>query len=673
MKRIAITVGVILLLASGVGAWWWSLGSVPSSAPQEVVLRVERGGVEVKRAGSEEWRSASDRFSLSEADEVRTDATGRAAIRFFNVSEVRLRENSSLAIETASFVPDRPTTAVIRLRLMGGRIWSRVLRLFDLDSAFSVRTDTVIATVRGTAFDMSREPTGTAVLVSDSAVRMAPSDEREESGGLMVSEGFMARRSDGGEWTPAGRLGSEETESEWFRGNVQADRAFTDDVKLEVEDRLRARTVARPDHALFGLARLSEQLHLAVAGDGRAELYGRIVAYRLYGITSLLEDGKSGLAFQAFTSLEQELKNESPSPYLRRAAADVEFLFEDVGPDSPLYRMKQRLEDVSQAFAASDAAATLFQRIRAADSRLKETASLLDAGKLDEARTTLDAARQGMQNIERDLETGTGIASDHEKTLREKDEALRVRERELDARLMSDLAPEPATAATSTTVLPVATSTPEIAPPPVPTPPAIIPVASPPDAVAPPPVEAPWDTITLTATPNPVEAGQTAQLRVIGSRSDGTTADLTSLASFALFGNLGSLNGPSYQSSVAGSVTVEAAVLDHGVNKTARTSITVLAPVVLTSLTLTPNGGTSLRTGQTVSLTATAVYSSGLTKLVTPSATWMSSDSSIASVSLGTVIGGSKSGTATITAAYSEGGKTVTAALDVPVTSSFSQ
>lgn len=77
---------------------------------------------------------------------------------------------------------------------------------------------------------------------------------------------------------------------------------------------------------------------------------------------------------------------------------------------------------------------------------------------------------------------------------------------------------------------------------------------------------------------------------------------------------------------------------------------------------------TSVQTGQTIQLVATAVYSDSSTKVVTGSASWQSSNASAASVSLGTV-SGVASGSTQVSASYngvSSAPTTVTVSAPVP-------
>jgi uncharacterized protein YjdB len=89
-------------------------------------------------------------------------------------------------------------------------------------------------------------------------------------------------------------------------------------------------------------------------------------------------------------------------------------------------------------------------------------------------------------------------------------------------------------------------------------------------------------------------------------------------------------------------------------NATATQTISVTGatppPPTLTALQIS-GASTSLQTGQTIQLVATAVYSDNSTKVVTGTASWQSSNASAASVSLGTITG-MAAGSTQISASY---------------------
>ncbi len=155
----------VLVLASW---WFWSLGNLPVEAAQNVTLQVVKGTVSIQHAAdtNADWVEGQTGEALTVGDRVRTRASSEAVINLFGKAESRLAENSELQIDAAIAETDQQPLS-LNLHLIGGRMWSHVLRLLDLDSTVIVRVNNVVATVRGTAFDVDAQVAGPGSLVSD--------------------------------------------------------------------------------------------------------------------------------------------------------------------------------------------------------------------------------------------------------------------------------------------------------------------------------------------------------------------------------------------------------------------------------------------------------------------------------------------------------------------------
>ncbi len=152
-----IGIGAFCLAFFGMCVWWFlSLGRLPAVAEPLMTLTVERDSVEVRRAPSNHWVAAASGDEVKNGDEIRTASDGAATIHFFGIGESRLASSSEMSIFAAA-------STQISLHLSVGRVWTRVLRLLDLDSSFAVRTNSVAATVPRWALSVERWP---AALIS---------------------------------------------------------------------------------------------------------------------------------------------------------------------------------------------------------------------------------------------------------------------------------------------------------------------------------------------------------------------------------------------------------------------------------------------------------------------------------------------------------------------------
>lgn len=684
MKKWLIA-GAIAALVVCVGVYgFWSLGSVSlPRASSEIRLHVDEPLVEVRSGENGTWQSVTGDVTVSVHDEVRTGEHGRATIVFFGGSVSRLHEGTTVVVEDATHTMDRVETSVVQLRLTSGRVWSRVLSLFDLGSSFSVQTDRVVATVRGTAFDLGMSPTGTTVWVSDSSVYMkdlptgvATPAKKEES--FFMGEGHMATRRQDGTWTPVESMKTEDRSTPWFQKNMEEDHAFESDVRSALSAEFASLGTPRIGSLFERIVNASERLHIRFAGKNAPALYSAYVGRRLFAIKTLIDGGKSGLAFQAFTPLEADIVTmlQSPDaerlrPELRRTIRRCTVLLGDVSPTSPHYRLLQRLEDLNELISGDDQALRLYSRLMGIDTRFGTAARLIDSKAFEEARMNLDTAHQGILNVTKDLDLShAGMPAMEADALTAKRDGLMAREDALRAHLTEMMETPSSSDLESTTSTPATTATSTTSgttqkPPTTTTPPTGAASSTPVSTGA-----SQFSKILLAAQPNPVSVGSSSQLRVTGVRMDGSTVDVTSNATFTLIGNLGTLNGSTYTATQAGSVTINASVLDGGAPKTASVTMQVQAPVTLSRIDITSSNGTTLRAGMSTALTVTATYSSGLMSAVTTKATWQTSDASIGALSGSTLTTSpNASGSVTVTATYTEGGVTKTASLPITVTS----
>lgn len=157
--------------------------------------------------------------------------------------------------------------------------------------------------------------------------------------------------------------------------------------------------------------------------------------------------------------------------------------------------------------------------------------------------------------------------------------------------------------------------------------------------------------ISLTAESNSISIGATTQLTVGYTPSDTNVKNViysSSSESIATVSNTGLVTGIAQ-----GSATITATAQTESGTTTATCSITV-TPIAVTGVSLSSNSET-IKVGKTVTLVPTISPSNATNKNVT----WSSSDTSIATVSDGTVTGVS-AGTATITVTTVSESKTAT-------------
>jgi uncharacterized protein YjdB len=152
--------------------------------------------------------------------------------------------------------------------------------------------------------------------------------------------------------------------------------------------------------------------------------------------------------------------------------------------------------------------------------------------------------------------------------------------------------------------------------------------------------------ISVTPVNPSVPAGVVGQFTASGTYSDGTSHDLTTLATWASSNpSVATVNSSGLATALAAGTTSIAATLG---SISGSTTLTV-NPATLSSISVTPvNPG--IPAGNTVQAAASGTYSDGTSRDITPQVTWNSSDTSVATVNSSGLATAVAAGSATITA-----------------------
>lgn len=153
--------------------------------------------------------------------------------------------------------------------------------------------------------------------------------------------------------------------------------------------------------------------------------------------------------------------------------------------------------------------------------------------------------------------------------------------------------------------------------------------------------------ITVSPSSVSVNVGATQQFRATAAYTDGTTADVSSIAGWAVSNTTVATADSTgkVKAAAAGSATVMAQL--NGVTGSASLTVTA-APLTISSITIKP-ANLSVTIGATQQFQAVATYSDGTTGDVTSKTTWASSNTSAATISASGVATALAAGSATIT------------------------
>lgn len=148
MKKV---LAVLLVLVVAVGAFLYFPRGGVIEAVNAAVLAILNAGVDAQRSGQPDFGPALDGDVFANGDVVRADEKGRAVLTFFDGSTLAVEPKSRVRVVALSRTGSGGIDVTIEQTL--GRTWASVSKLATADSKFILRTPSMVATVRGTAWE----------------------------------------------------------------------------------------------------------------------------------------------------------------------------------------------------------------------------------------------------------------------------------------------------------------------------------------------------------------------------------------------------------------------------------------------------------------------------------------------------------------------------------------
>ena len=148
MKKVLV---VLLVIVVAAGAFLFIPRGAVVEAVNAAVLAVLNAGVDAQRTGEPEFGPAFDGDVFATGDVVRSDENGRAVLTFFDGSTISVDPSSRVRV--VSLVKTSDGGIQLLLEQTAGRTWASVATLVSPSSKFEIKTPSMTATVRGTAFE----------------------------------------------------------------------------------------------------------------------------------------------------------------------------------------------------------------------------------------------------------------------------------------------------------------------------------------------------------------------------------------------------------------------------------------------------------------------------------------------------------------------------------------
>ena len=167
IRIVAVTTTMTFVFATALGTTGIITQQGRVALGASTTLSIIAGEVAASDAGSSDFRPVSDGTLLRAGMTIRTGEASYAVLTYFEGSTVSLEPNTTLLIEALEAHPDG--TTVISMQQQLGKTWHSVTKLVNQGSKYEVKTPTLTATVRGTAFEVGVAQSAIGEFVSSLA------------------------------------------------------------------------------------------------------------------------------------------------------------------------------------------------------------------------------------------------------------------------------------------------------------------------------------------------------------------------------------------------------------------------------------------------------------------------------------------------------------------------
>lgn len=614
-KYLIIIIALLLLVLFGFLGYAWTLGAVEEVAPLSVHVHVVSGSAEVKPASSETYvrvNTDTDK-SVATGDTVKASESSVVEIVWGDQGVTRLENGSELVIEQAPELNTDETSA-IKLKLLNGSVWNRMVKLLDIDKPMQVRAGDVVATVRGTTYGIGLNQGSLDVFVDDSVVAV----EKEGQGEQLIADKQRLRFA--GSSTTIDEFGDDT----WLKDQQEKDMDFDQRYQEWIMKRAEKRT-AKTKGKSQGMVRLGERMRMITAGEAKAEKeiaylkrllalsvsdpehaddYLKRVQERLSKIKNkrVLREFHNIQSFLRRTELDrQRAKGIKPaSSTMLKAMRQRRLAMGDFGLQRLYLQALEIDEDIDELLYMSD---------ERRDASIT-VASLL--ARIDE----VDKAASSLSESERELVNKKTTAM--RKRLERWFELLSQREPQ-------EVTPIEEPLSTSTTpIIPATTGGGTVIKPPTTT-----------TTPKPVPVARVYQRIELIPSPSVISIKGSSTVKAYGVRTDGGVDEITSSVRFSLrTGAMGSMSANVFTAAFAGTATVDGTFVDPQGSRTASVTILVNAPVTvdpnaLVSVAIVTTSPLTVACGSSLPIKVMGTYGDGSKKDLTLMSQYATSDAKL--------------------------------------------
>ncbi|MBD3238589.1 MAG: hypothetical protein GF332_03050 [Candidatus Moranbacteria bacterium] len=346
--------------------------------PETKVLSVQ-GSALVKKSGQSNWIKLEKNFKLEQGDLIKTSYNSKATLVFFDSACAHISPDSQILLQDLFIDPATPARQQVNLKVISGKVWSRVLQLLDQKARYQVRSNNTVATVRGTAFDFIVSGDNVEITSVESVIQVDfYQDEQKtqkidnseflaENYQLFIDQKLLKTNSDQALIKKA--IQADKLKSHRFQENIKLDREFIDYLIEQKNKNLKQDHRILPDSKFYQIEKCKQELVGSFLSD--PERFIHYIINRLSEIYLLANQKSFDQAFSQLQDLELFIQanlsnfNDQDQKFIRSKIRNFmpgfSLLMRKSSPGSSLHDLKLRFEDLELKYFSSPNHKQFFQ------------------------------------------------------------------------------------------------------------------------------------------------------------------------------------------------------------------------------------------------------------------------------------------------------------------------
>ncbi|MBU0577710.1 FecR domain-containing protein [Patescibacteria group bacterium] len=396
-KRLVASTMVMLIAVTA--TLFFVEGGQVVNAYEDTYIEVVSGSVTVKHAYQLIWDEVEGQTELAAGDLIRLEEGAEAVVHFFDDTQLRLAENSSLLISKLTVSPAYSRQGIIEVSLHEGNAWAQTLNVNDGYASFTMVTrDAVIKAINSTFNVQTHLSQPTSVQVFQQEVQLTVLNPET----LMDVDSFVIKADEQitinslSQSAPKVTVITEQNKIEkWVQNNLQKDQDHLTALREEGLNQLRLAAGTLPGDTLYPIKQAKERLKLAFSfGQGDADAQIEIANKRLNEAIVLLEQGDRQNAMEALMAYQSiarqiiENQENAQSVTNQLIIPHQKALIASFPTAAPIGMVKQALNQTEELLVV-DPIKREKVKLQNSIEQLQDMASYIEIGDIDAAKEAL--------------------------------------------------------------------------------------------------------------------------------------------------------------------------------------------------------------------------------------------------------------------------------------------